>query len=73
MSFSIVQLIVIHLYLMQGSLLPLSPSILIQQEDYRDAIKAALDIFKIDPSANALDTAILNGVKSDICAWVCTL
>ena len=56
----------------QGSLLPLvsNPSAVALQ-DYRDAIKAALDVFKIESSANTLDTALLTGVKSDICAWVC--
>ena len=56
----------------QGSLLPLvSNPITVTLKDYRDGIKAALDIFKIESSADALDTAMLNGVKSDICAWVC--
>lgn len=55
---------------MQGRLLPTAPFGAIQ-EGYRDAIKAAIDIFKIESSANALDTAVLTSVKSDICNWVC--
>ena len=68
--FSNVTTVIIILLSIQGSLLPLAPFSVVQ-EDYRDAIKAAIDIFEIEPSANALDTTVLNGVKSDVCAWVC--
>ena len=53
----------------QENLLPLASFTTVLLQDYRDAIKAAVDIFNVT-SSDPLATNVLNGIKSDICAWV---